>query len=109
MKSAPPTVPGMPSAYSSPASPRDTAARASRPSRDRIASRRAGGSACVISVEGGNCGAGADERQKLVRRAVDVARTERQHDVARADHLEQCLGDPFACRHVTDVEMAAPP
>src|SRR5205085_149543 len=32
MKSAPPTVPGMPSAYSRPANPRATASRASRPS-----------------------------------------------------------------------------
>src|SRR2546426_597178 len=32
MKSAPPTVPGMPSAYSRPARPRATAARARRPS-----------------------------------------------------------------------------
>src|SRR5204863_4404777 len=86
----------------------DSPGRARTPSRDRIASTRAGGSTCVISMDRRNDGARTHERQELVRRAVDVARAEGQHDVARTDDLEQRVRDPLAGRHVADVEMPPP-
>src|SRR5262249_20502327 len=207
MKRAPPTVPGMPSAYSSPESPRATAARARRPNRTAApaltsqppaprtpppppprrgarrpppasprspgplrpppagSSRRRGGSRARRAPSrraaprparranregragrparrcGGKCAAraarppgsvhragtrgpsralpgspwsvdgdgrsGAQQLQELVRTAVDVARAEREHEIAGSGDGAQRIGDAVTGGDVAHVEVTA--
>src|SRR5579875_3707360 len=61
------------------------------------------------SVDARERRAAAQQREELVGRAGDVARPEREHEVARVHHLEQRLGERRAGRDEADVEVAAAP